>query len=72
MKALKAMFARWKKKHWDLKVVSINEPSFSFLGFDRPPLRAFWEKHKGLFFKAGPWLGGLVGGAIILKFIGLS
>ncbi len=56
MKALKAMFSRWKAKHWDLKVVCINEPSFSFLGFDRPPLRAFWEKHKSYFSRLAPGL----------------
>jgi hypothetical protein len=41
-------------------------------GFTPPPLRAFWNKYKALIFKAGPWLGGLVGGAIILKLIGLA
>ncbi len=72
MKRLKEAFARWKSKHWDEQYWSSEGPGYSMAGLTPPPLRAFWEKHKGLVFKAGPWLGGLIGGAIILKLIGLA
>ena len=71
MKSLKVALARWKAKHWDEQVFT-RGGDIPWLGFDRPPLRAFWEKHKGLIFKVGPWLGGVIGGAIILRAIGLS
>lgn len=72
MKRLKEAFARWKAKHWDEQVFFSRDGGIPWLGFDRPPLRAFWEKHRRLFFKAGPWLGCLIGGAIILRLIGLA
>ena len=71
MKSLKQAFARWKEKHWDEQVFSQRD-DIPWFGFDRPPLRAFWEQYKELFFKVGPWLCGLIGGAIILKLIGLA
>ena len=72
MKRFKAAFARWKAKHWDLKPYIHDEPMFLMMGFDRPPLRDFWERRKGLILKAAPWLASLIGGAIILKLAGLA
>lgn len=72
MKRLKEAFERWKAKNWDEQFWSSEGENFSMAGFTPPPLRAFWEKHKSLVFKVGPWLGGLIGGAIILKLIGLA
>ncbi len=72
MKRVKEALARWKAKHWDSKPYIHDEPGVLMMGFDTPPLRALWEKRKGLLFKAGPWLGGLICGAIILKLIGLA
>jgi hypothetical protein len=72
MKRVKEAFARWKAKHWDLKPYIHDEPMILVMGFDRPPLRALWEKYKHLVFKFGPWLACLIGGAIILKLVGLA
>jgi hypothetical protein len=72
MKRLKAAFARWKRKHWDNQFWSSEGQQFVMMGTSPPPLRALWEKHKALVFKAVPWLGGLIGGAIILKALGLA
>ncbi|WP_353742565.1 hypothetical protein WHX55_10945 [Pseudomonas fluorescens] len=72
MKRLKEAFARWKTKHWDEKAYIHDEPMFLMMGFERPPLRAFWEKHKVSILKAAPWLASLIGGAIILKIVGLG
>lgn len=71
MKKIKALLARWKVKHWDDEWRVLDEP-LPWLQVDRPPLRAFWEKHKKSFFKVVPWLAGLIGGAAILKVIGLA
>lgn len=72
MKRFKEAFGRWKAKHWDLQMYTHDEEFFGMIGFDRPPLRAFWERRKSLILKFGPWLAGLIGGAIILKLIGLA
>ena len=72
MKKINEAFKRWKEKHWDLKAYVHEEPLLLMMGFNRPPLRAFWEKHKALILKVRPWLGGLIGGAVILKILGLD
>lgn len=72
MKKIKEAFKRWKEKHWDLQMYTHDDVFFGMIGFDRPPLRAFWEKNKRLILKVAPWLGSLIGGAIILKLIGLA
>ncbi|WP_207864932.1 hypothetical protein [Pseudomonas sp. 58(2021)] len=72
MKRFKKIFERLKEKHWDLKPYLDEGPMYAILGFDRPPLRAFWEKHKASIMKLLPWLAGLICGAVILKFLGLA
>jgi len=67
----KGVFARLKQKHWDEELY-LGTPEEPWIGIDRPPLRRMWIKHKGLLITAAYWLGGLIGGALILKLIGLA
>jgi len=72
MKRLHEAFARWKAKHWDKSVYSYDGGSFGMLGFNSPPLRAFWEKHGERIKKLGMWLLALIAGGVITKLVGLA
>ena len=45
MKKIKELWKRWKVKHWDQSVYTHDGGDFGMLGFNSPPLRAFWDKH---------------------------
>lgn len=72
MEKIKAAFKRWKEKHWDLKLYIHNSEFFSMTGFNRPPLRRFWEKHGANIKKAGVWLLALIAGGLITKLLGIA
>jgi len=71
MEKIKTLWASWKAKHWDDEWRVLDEP-IPWVQIDRPPLRKFWEKHKQWLSKVLPWLVGLIGGALILKALGLA
>lgn len=72
MKKLQEAWERWKSQHWDDKHRVEEGASYVWLQVDRPPLRRFWEDHKTRIKKAAIWLLALIGGALILKLLGLA
>jgi len=72
MEKIKAAFRRWKEKHWDLSLYTHDSEFFSMAGFNRPPLRRFWEEHRSSIKKALIWLLALIAGGVITKLLGLA
>lgn len=72
MKKIKELWKRWKVKHWDQSVYTYDGGDFGMLGFNSPPLRAFWDKHGAKIKKAIIWLFLLVAGGVITKVLGLG
>ncbi len=72
MNWLKEAFGRWKAKNWDRQPFLDEGANFVHLGFDSPPLRGLWDKHGKSVITASKWLVALVGGALILKLLGLA
>lgn len=72
MKKVKAMWACLKAKHWDKTAYSYDGGDFMMLGFNSPPLRAFWEKHGTNIRKVFTWLFLLIAGGVVSKFLGLA
>lgn len=72
MKKIKALWSRWKVKHWDKSVYTYDGGDFGMLGFNSPPLRAFWEAHGTKIRKSVTWLILLIAGGVISKLVGLA
>ncbi|MCY1355959.1 hypothetical protein D9M69_423980 [compost metagenome] len=72
MKRIKEAWARLKAKHWDEEMIVDDSPHVVFFGFNRPPLRSFWESHKTSIITTSKWLAALIVGAAILRAIGLG
>lgn len=72
MKQLRDAFRRWKERNWDRKPFVDEGANFIHLGFDTPRLRAFWDKRGKSVITASKWLLALVGGALLLRFLGLG
>lgn len=72
MKKIKETFKRLKEKHWDLSLYTHESEHFSMAGFNRPPLRRFWEEHKTHIKKVSIWLVALIAGGLITKLLGLA
>lgn len=72
---MKRIVEAWKKlkaKHWDEDFFVDDGPHFVHMGFNRPPIRTFWERHKRLVIATSKWLLALVAGALILRLLGLG
>ncbi len=72
MNWLRDAFRRWKAKHWDRQPFFDEGVNFVHMGFDTPPLRAFWDKRGKSVITASKWLLVLIGGALILRLLGLG
>ena len=72
MDRIKSAIRRWKEKNWDERPVFHDDPIHPSLGFERPPIRAFWEYRKGRIITISNWLLALVAGAAILRLLGLG
>ncbi len=72
MKWAKDALRRWKERNWDRQPFVDEGHNFVHLGFKSPRLRAFWDKRGKSVITASKWLLALIGGALILRFLGLG
>jgi len=72
MKRLTALWLKLKARHWDCELRSEEYPDSLFIWVERPPIRAWWDRNKGLAMRVLSWLVALIAGALILRIFGLG